>query len=643
MCGLTGIFDSRGRRPIPRRLLIRMTDRLVHRGPDGAGYHLGPGIGLGHRRLSIIDLAGGDQPMFSADGAVSVVTNSEIYNYRALTAELTERGHRFRTASDTEAIVHALEEWGEDCVDHLHGMFAFAVWDQRRETLFLARDRLGKKPLYYAELADGLVLFGSELKALTAHPALPRDLDASAIEDYFAYGYVPDPKSIYRAVRKLAPAHCVVLRRGQPLAAPRAYWRPRFAEHRQGAPAALAEELVGRLAQAIDKRLVADEPLGAFLSGGVDSGGVVALMAGLADAAGNGPVKTFSIGFAKPEFDETAHARAVARRYGTDHHERRVDPDDCDLVDRLAGIYDEPFGDSSAMPTFRVCALARTRVTVALSGDGGDELFAGYRRYLWHHREERLRAMLPAAVRRPLFGLLGRLYPKLDRAPRVLRAKHTFQELAADAATGYFHSVSVLDDALRQALYGPALRRELQGYHAIEMLRGHFAAADTDHPVLAAQYVDLKSYLAGDILTKVDRAAMANSLEVRVPMLDHEFVEWSAGLPADLKLRGGTGKYLLKQALAPYLPAELVHRRKQGFSAPIGAWFRGPLHDRLRAALNGPAMANYFNIGLLGRLADQHCSGARDHSAALWSLLMFEAFLRTQADGAPAALARRAV
>ncbi len=636
MCGLTGMFDSRGRRPIDRALLTRMTDRLVHRGPDGAGYHLGPGIGLGHRRLAIIDLAGGTQPMFNGDGSVCVVTNSEIYNYRALAAELGERGHRFRTASDTETIVHAWEEWGEGCVDHLHGMFAFAVWDRRRESLFLARDRLGKKPLYYAELADGLVLFGSELKALTAHPELPRALDPHAIEDYFAYGYVPDPKSIYRAVRKLEPAHCVTFRRGAALAAPRAYWRPRFAEHRHGTAAALAEELVDRLKVAVEKRLVADVPLGAFLSGGVDSGGIVALMAGLAEASGNGPVRTFSIGFDKPEFDESSHARAVARRYGTDHHERRVDPDDCALVDRLAGIYDEPFGDSSAMPTFRVSALARTRVTVALSGDGGDELFAGYRRYLWHHREERLRAMLPAAVRRPLFGLLGRLYPKLDRAPRMLRAKHTFQELAADGGEGYFHSVSVLDDGLRRALYGPALRRELQGYHASEVLRGHLARADTDHPLLAVQYADLKTYLAGDILTKVDRASMANSLEVRVPLLDHEFVEWSATLPADLKLRGTTGKYLLKQALAPYLPAELLARRKQGFSAPIGAWFRGPLQGRLRTALAGPAMANYFNIGLLTRLADQHATGARDHSAVLWSRLMFESFLRTQTDGAAA-------
>ncbi len=322
MCGLNGMFDSRGRRPIPRALLTRMTDRLVHRGPDGAGYHLGPGIGLGHRRLAIIDLAGGHQPMFNGDGSVCVVTNSEIYNYRALTAELTARGHRFRTRSDTETIVHAWAEWGEDCVDHLHGMFAFALWDRRRESLFLARDRLGKKPLYYAELADGLVLFGSELKALTAHPALPRDLDPRAIEDYFAYGYVPDPKSIYRAVRKLEPAHCVVFRRGRPAPAPRAYWRPRFAEHHNGGPEQLAEELVDRLQAAVEKRLVADVPLGAFLSGGVDSGGIVALMAGLAENSGPGAgpgadnraVQSFSIGFDKPEFDESEHARAVARR-----------------------------------------------------------------------------------------------------------------------------------------------------------------------------------------------------------------------------------------------------------------------------------------------------------------------------------------
>ncbi len=629
MCGLTGIFDSSGRRPIDAAQLARMNDRLAHRGPDGTGYHLAPGIGLGHRRLSIIDLAGGHQPMFNEDGTVAVVTNGEIYNFQALTAELTGLGHRFQTVSDTEVVVHAWEEWGADCVARLHGMFAFALWDAGQETLFLARDRLGKKPLYYALLADGLVLFGSELKALVAYPGLPLELDATAIEDYFAYGYVPDPKSIYRAVRKLEPAHTLTLRRGRPAPAPVAYWRPQFAEHRAGRPEALAEELVARLKPAVEKRLIADVPLGAFLSGGVDSGGIVALMAGLTER----PVKTFSIGFEHPDFDESEHARAVALRYRTDHHERTVDPNDFALVDRLAAIYDEPFGDSSAMPTYRVSALARQRVTVALSGDGGDELFGGYRRYLWHHREERLRRLMPAALRRPLFGLLGRVYPKLDRAPRILRAKHTFQELAVDAAEGYFLSVSVLDDGLRRALYGPGLRRELQGYHAIEVLRGHLAAADTDHPLLAAQYADLKTYLAGDILTKVDRASMAHSLEVRVPLLDHEFVEWSAGLPADLKLRGGAGKYLLKRALPPYLPAELLHRPKQGFSAPIGAWFRGPLAGRLRAALAGPAMAHHFDTAFLARLVDQHTAGARDHGAVLWSLLMFESFLRNLADG----------
>ncbi len=626
MCGVAGLFDSRGERPVDTALLQRMNDSIRHRGPDGDGHHIVPGIGLAHRRLSIIDLAGGHQPMFNEDGTVAVVTNGEIYNFQGLARELQAAGHEFRTRSDTEVILHGWEEWGAGCVERFAGMFAFALWDANQETLFLARDRLGKKPLYYALLADGWVAFGSELKALACHPGVDRALDASAIEDYFAYGYVPDPKTIYRGVKKLPPAHCLVWRRGMPEPAPQPYWDARFAVRDRLSVDDAAEALIERLRRSVEMRLIADVPLGAFLSGGVDSSGIVALMAGLSEQ----PVSTFAIGFDNKAFDESGYAAQVARRYGTDHHLRRVDPDAFDLVDRLAGIYDEPFADSSAIPTFRVSALAREGVKVVLSGDGGDELFAGYRRYLWHDREERLRAMLPTALRRPLFGLLGRVYPKLDRAPRFLRAKHTFQELAADAAEGYFMSVSVVGDSLRDALFSPALKRELGGYHAIEVLRGHMAAADTDEPLFAAQYADLKTWLAGDILTKVDRASMANSLEVRVPLLDHEFVEWSAGLPQRLKLQGQTGKFLLKRALEPYVPNDLLYRPKQGFSVPISAWFRGPLRQRVREAVTGPVLAEsgYFDQDALALMVDRHQSGARDHGVVLWSLLMFEAFLR---------------
>jgi asparagine synthase (glutamine-hydrolysing) len=631
MCGITGIFDWRGRRPIDAGLLQRMTEALGHRGPDGAGFHHAPGVGLGHRRLAIIDLAGGDQPIFNEDRTVCVIFNGEIYNFQPLMRDLAALGHRFRTRSDTEVIVHGWEEWGEACLDRFNGMFAFALWDARTETLFLARDRLGEKPLYYTFLGDGRLLFASELKALACSPDLDRRLDPQAIEEFFALGYIPDPHSIYRGVRKLPPAHCLAVRRGELPTEPRAYWDIRFVDGPRIRGDKLAEELVCRLREAVRMRMVSDVPLGAFLSGGVDSSGVVAMMAGLKP----GPVSTFSIAFGTPGFDESAHAAAVAHRYGTEHHVRKVDTDSFDLVDRLASIYDEPFGDSSAMPTFRVCATAREGVTVALSGDGGDEVFAGYRRYRWHCAEERVRRVLPQTVRGPVFGLLGRLYPKLDRLPRPFRAKATLQELAGDPVDAYFSSVSVCGDALRRRLFSPTLKRELQGYSTADLLRHHMLRSGSGHPLSQVQYADLKTYLPGDILTKVDRASMANSLEVRVPLLDHTLVEWAARIRPIEKLRRGEGKYVLKKALEPYVPPKILYRPKQGFAVPLAAWFRGPLRRHLRDSLLGPSLraTGLFDIHLVEKLVTQHESGAFDHSAALWTLSMFDAFLRS-VDGA---------
>lgn len=641
MCGITGIFDSRSRREVERALLTRMNESQHHRGPDEGGLHLEPGLGLGHRRLSIIDLASGQQPLFNEDHTVVVVYNGEIYNFQELFTELRACGHTFRTHCDTEAIVHAWEEWGEACVTRFRGMFAFALWDRNRETLFLARDRLGIKPLYYALLPDGQFIFGSELKALLLHPRLGRELDPRAIEDYFAYGYVPEPKTILSQALKLPPGHTLLLRRGQGLPAAKPYWdvpfKPLPALDEQEA----GEELIRRLREAVRIRLIAEVPLGAFLSGGVDSSAVVAMMAGLSAE----PVKTCSISFGDPRFNEAQYAAQVAGRYATDHRVNVVDADDFALVDRLAALYDEPYADSSALPTYRVCELARRQVTVALSGDGGDENFAGYRRYRFHCAEERLRARLPAWLRQPLFAGLGRLYPKADWAPRILRAKSTFEALARNALEGYFHEVSVLRDPLRSQLFAPPLRRELQGYHAIEVLREHARRAPTDHPLSFAQYLDLKTYLAGDILTKVDRASMAHALEVRVPILDHPLVEWVSGLPPSLKLRGQESKYLFKRALRPYLPADILDRPKMGFAVPLAGWFRGPLRERLAAAVLGPSMAQsgFFNMPLLRRLVEQHQTGRRDHSAPLWSLLMFEAFLRRlhEQQSTPAADARR--
>jgi len=427
MCGIAGIFNLRGRGDVDRPLLRRMTEILGHRGPDGDGFHFGAGIGLGHRRLAIVDLATGDQPLFNEDGTLCVVFNGEIYNFQSLMAQLTALGHVFKTRCDTEVIVHAWEEWGEACLDRFNGMFAFALWDSRREALFLARDRLGEKPLYYCFLPDGRLLFASELKSLLLCPDLDRRLDPQAIEEFFAYGYVPDPHSIYRNVRKLAPAHRLFVRRGEPPAEPRGYWDVRFVDATASRKEEVAEELIDRLRESVRMRMIADVPLGAFLSGGVDSSGVVAMMAGLK----SDPVSTFSIAFGAKGWDESAYAAEIARRYRTDHHVREVNPDSFDLLDRLATIYDEPFSDSSAIPTFRVCATARENVTVALSGDGGDEVFAGYRRYRWHCFEERVRRVVPMGLRRPLFGTLGALYPKLDWAPRPLRLRRHWRNWRA--------------------------------------------------------------------------------------------------------------------------------------------------------------------------------------------------------------------
>jgi asparagine synthase (glutamine-hydrolysing) len=632
MCGIAGVFDPGGGSEISRELISRMNDTQFHRGPDEGGVHVEPGVGLGHRRLSIIDLSGGHQPLFNEDETVVVVYNGEIYNFRSLSEELQSLGHGFRTHCDTEVIVHAWEEWGADCVKRFRGMFAFAIWDRNRQSLFLARDRLGIKPLYYAFLADGRLIFASELKALYIHPELPRQVDPLAVEEYFGYGYVPEPRTILKAAFKLPPGHHLTLRRGEAGARPVEYWDVPFVEAPATDEEAAGAELIERLREAVRIRLVSEVPLGAFLSGGVDSSAVVAMMAGLSDS----PVNTCSISFGDPKFNESEFAQRVAELHGTDHRVEQVSKDDFALVDKLADLYDEPYADSSAMPTYRVCELAKKRVTVALSGDGGDENLAGYRRYRWHTYEERLRSVLPLGLRRPVFGTLGRLYPKLDWAPRVLRGKSTFQALARDSVEGYFHSISVLHDEMRERLFSERFKRELAGYSAIEVMRRHAQRAPTDHPLSLVQYLDMKTYLVGDILTKVDRASMAHALEVRVPILDHELVEWMSSLPPGLKLKGTEGKYLLKKTLSGYVPADVLYRPKMGFSVPLASWFRGPLRERVRDALLGPVLADTgsFNPAYLRHLVEQHQAGVRDYSASIWSLLMFEAFLR-RVHGAP--------
>ena len=624
MCGISGWFDFTDKRPPDEVLARAMNDAIRHRGPDGEGFHFERGLAFGHRRLAIIDLETGAQPMFTEGRRIAIVFNGEIYNYLELRKILQQRGHVFHTRSDTEVILRAWVQWERKCVEYLHGMFAFALWDGREEMLFMARDRLGEKPLYYASLPDGSLIFGSELKALTVHPVLPRKLDPCAVEDFFAFGYINDPRTIYESVKKLEAGHTLTLRRGGSLSLDR-YWEPKPARQFDCGLEESARELRERLAAAVKSQLVADVPVGAFLSGGVDSSAVTAMMARAVPET----VSCFTIGFDESQVDERAYANAVATRYGLRQFVEIVQGDDMASVAALPGIFDEPFGDSSALPTYRLAKLARRTVKVALSGDGGDELFAGYRRYLFHSREEALRAAVPGAVRRSLFGTLGRFYPQLDWAPRIFRARQTFRELGCDTAEGYFHNVSIIDDEARARLFSPGLRHAINGYRASDVIRRHMANAPGDDPVAIAQYVDLKTWLVGDILTKVDRTAMACSLEVRVPMLDPTFVEWTLGLPSRLKLAGGESKIVLKRALEPLLPRHTLYRPKQGFSVPLALWFRRDFGDNFARALSKRRgeLAEYFDLCHVERLLVRHRQGLRDFGRPLWLLWMFLGFI----------------
>jgi asparagine synthase (glutamine-hydrolysing) len=640
MCGIVGIFDPRGATAIDRAVLERMNQTQFHRGPVEGDVYIEPGVGFGHRRLSIIDIAAGQQPLFNEDHTVVTVFNGEIYNFRELMAELKTLGHTFRTYSDTEAIVHAWEEWGEACVHRLRGMFAFAIWDRNKRTFFVARDRLGIKPLHYAFLPDGTFVFGSELKSLLSFPELPRVIEPRAVEEYFAYGYVPEPRTIFKDAFKLEPGFSLTLTAASTAAnaKPVRWWDVPFTPHAPMSEKAMEEELVVRLREAVESHLEAEVPLGAFLSGGVDSSAIVAMMAGLSKE----PVNTCSIAFNDSAFDESTYARQVAEQYKTNHQCETVDKDDYGLVDLLAGLYDEPYADSSAIPTYRVCELARKRVTVALSGDGGDENFAGYRRHRMAMGEQQVRSMLPLALRKPVFGFLGKAYPKADWAPRIFRAKTTFEALARDLTDGYFHGVSILVDRVRDQLFSQSFRSQLQGYRAVEVMRGHAANAPTDDPLSIIQYIDMKTYLPGDILTKVDRASMAHALEVRVPLLDHKFVEWVSGLPSSSKLRNGEGKHIFKKALQPYLSDDILYRKKMGFSIPLASWLRGPLRESMKAAVLNPMLLDtgIFNPAFLKQMVDEHLAATKDHSTALWAVLMFEAFLRK--NGADSGVTRAA-
>ena len=626
MCGIAGIFHCGTAKPIDPARVERMCDAIVHRGPDGGGLWSAPGVALGHRRLSIIDLAGSPQPMQASDGRAVIVFNGEIYNFRELRRELAASGVHFRTDGDTEVILAAWQKWGVDCLPRLHGMFAFALYDLERRSLFLARDRLGVKPLLMAQLADGSLAFASELKALLTHPLLRREVDPLAVEDYMTWGYVPDHRSILKGVEKLPAGHYRLLHQGMAPSPPVRWWDLSFEHRHKGSECELEAQLLDHLRQAVTSRMVADVPLGAFLSGGVDSSSVVALMA----EASREPVRTCSIGFDVAALDETSYAAEVAGLFGTRHQSRQVNADQFDAFDALVDMFDEPFADASALPTWRVCQLARESVTVALSGDGADEALAGYRRQVFHAHEERVRALLPAAFRKTVLEPLGRAWPKADWAPRPLRAKATLLSLAGSGEDGYARSLSVLPPELRASLYAPDLLRELGEYRAeqplVDMMRRAPARSGLDR----AQYADLMFWLSGDILTKTDRTSMAASLEAREPLLDHRLVEFSAGLPDHLRVRGGQGKWLLKQAMRRYLPDHILFRPKQGFVTPIAQWLRGPLAGQTRAivASEGLTRTGWFDPAVLGRLAEAHIAGTADHSRLLWQLLMLDRSLQ---------------
>ncbi len=628
MCGISGIVDIQEKRPINQGLVRSMNDSIKHRGPDGDGFHFESGVGLGHRRLSIIDLEDGKQPLYNEDETVVVTYNGEIYNFKELVTELQALGHVFRTHCDTEVIVHAWEQWGTSCLDRFNGMFAFALWDRNRQTLFLARDRLGIKPLFYSLRPDGFVVFGSELKAVMRDPDVARDLDSFAIEEYFTFGYIPEPRSIYRSVLKLEPGTYICLKRGEASREPVRYWDVPLdqAPRQAGSLAETCSDLRQQLMASVDRRLVADVPLGAFLSGGIDSSAVVAMMRELDIET----LLTCSIGFNEKRYDESKFAALVAKDKNTDHKSEMVEAGDYGLLEKLVGIYDEPYADSSAMPTYKVCELARKHVTVALSGDGGDENYLGYRRYKLFAMEERIRSLFPDKFRSGVFGYLGDHYPKLDWAPRIFRGKTTFQALGRDSANAYLHGVSIFPEEGREWLFSDNLKNDLQGYSSREVFAGHLRDKEFSDPLRMVQYLDFKTYLPGDILTKVDRASMAHGLEVRVPFLDHEYVSWTAALPTSLKLKGGNGKHVLKEALRNLLPHDVLFRPKMGFAVPLDLWFRGSLQERITETLTGSVLndSGLFNPDSLRQISADHQSGRRDYSAVLWALLMFDGFLR---------------
>ena len=625
MCGIAGFVshDEHRDRREAHEVLARMCRVISHRGPDDQGTFVNRRVALGMRRLSIIDLAGGHQPMSGCDDALTIIFNGEIYNFRELQEQLEKRGHQFKTQSDTEVIVHAYEEFGAGCVNHLRGMFAFAIWDARKRELFIARDRAGKKPLYYAITSAGSFVFGSELKSLREYPEFRGEMNVEALDAYLTFGYVPDPLTIFRDVHKLPPGHYLTFKDGRVRV--EQYWDfPHEQPPRNSARSEddYLDELRTLLDEAVRVRLIADVPLGAFLSGGVDSSAVVGLMARHTSQ----PVKTFSIGFREDSYDELKYTRVAAKHFQTDHHEFIVTPDVCAIADELVWHFDEPFADSSAIPTYMVSKLAREHVKVVLSGDGGDELFAGYTRYATHRRRNRF-SHVPHFIRHGLMQTFSR------RMPHAAIGRNFLYQIASDPLDCYLEQISIFSRLNKPLLYTKDFQRQADSV-ALALFRDHASRVRSPEPLDALLYLDSKTYLPGDILTKVDRMSMAASLEARAPFLDHKLIDFVARIPASLKLRGRETKYILKRAVQGLVPNEILARPKMGFGLPVREWINRELRERIHETLTSQSALGrgYFEPHYIKVLLDEHERGRRDHSAALWALFVLELWQRTFVD-----------
>lgn len=636
MCGIAGVLTRDRSAGVDRRRLKAMADAIAHRGPDADGFFTDDhGVGLAHRRLSIIDLAGGDQPIGNEDGTIQIVFNGEIYNYRALRSRLEKKGHLFRTHSDTETLVHLYEELGRDLVKELRGMFAFALWDRNEQVLLLARDRFGQKPLYYSFNGERL-LFGSEIKAILAYGGVSREVDPQALEDYLAFGFVPGGQSIFSEIRKLEPASTMLVNAARWEESRIRYWHLRGEVDSNRTAEDWQEVVSEKFSESIAAHRVADVPIGSFLSGGLDSSAVTAVLAGM----GTEPVRTFSMGFEERRFSELDYARVVADRFGTRHVEEIVTADAIESLAALTHSYDEPFADASAIPTMRVSQLARQHVKVVLSGDGGDEAFGGYSRYAHDLKEAAIREHLPKSIRHRLLGPLATIWPKADWLPRILRLKTVLTNLSLDPAAAYANTLCLCRLPLRKQLLSSSLKGRLSGYVAERQVIESFGPHGDD-PLRGMLASDLHMMLPCDFLTKVDRASMAHGLEVRPPLVDHELMELAWTVPSRWKIRDGETKWLFKKLSERWLPHDIIYRKKQGFEIPIDNWLRGPLQNLFEETVlsSRSPLGEYLDLAVVRRLYSQHRNRSGRHGNLLWSILVLGAWMDRYLGAATAKLA----